>query len=121
MLLLGILAQISKKMTKIRGLWRPKFWPIGQNFVFLKNFRNFPKHPPSFVALAQIAIENETLHTFGTPRVQTFFFFLLIFSVVFFKKKQFFIKNVKDTYFQNNHQTKPLKKILKLFFGTSLV
>ena len=77
MAILVIFPQISKKMTKIWGSLeaeisadRPKI------FFFSKNFRNFPKHPQSMVALAQIAIENETLHTFGTQTRRTYFFFL---------------------------------------------
>ena len=80
MLLFGILAQISKKMTKIRGSLEAEISADRPKFFFLKNFRNFPKHRPSFVALARIAIENETLDVEVTPRVQTFLFFSKVLS-----------------------------------------
>ena len=70
-----ILAQMSTKMTKIGGSLEAEISADRPKFFFLKNFRNFSKHPPSFVVLAQIAIEDETLDIQRTPQVQTFLFF----------------------------------------------
>ena len=61
-----ILAQISKKMTKIGESLEAEISADRPKFFFLKNFRNFPKHPLSFVALCLIAAEDETLHIPGT-------------------------------------------------------
>ena len=119
MLLFGILAQISKKMTKIRGSLEAEISADRPKFFFLKNFRNFPKHPPSFVALARIAIENETLHIQGTPRVQTFLFFSKIEICFFEKEESILTKTVKifysftlfSSFFVNIHQTSSPKKL----------